>query len=54
MSTTTSKLGKKYDRKEIEKLDKQFHSEMEYILTVRYMVYLVVTTVPYTVTTLLS
>ena len=28
MSTTTSKLGKKYDRKEIEKLDKQFHSEL--------------------------
>ena len=28
MSTTTSKLGKKYDRKQIEKLDKQFHSEL--------------------------
>ena len=28
MSTTTSKLGNKYDKKEIEKLDKIFHGEL--------------------------
>ena len=28
MSTTTSKLGNKYDKKEIEKLDKGFHKEL--------------------------
>ncbi len=28
MSTTTSKLGNKYDKTEIEKLDKGFHKEL--------------------------
>lgn len=29
MEFTTSKLGKKYDRKQIESLDKQYHKELQ-------------------------